>query len=195
MERTAERENLSKRCSRFVFCFVFFFLMIRRPPRSTLFPYTTLFRSKFLVRADAKDAHLVEELAARVWYALLRNRARLLARYDPERDSSLGAFLMGLARIEWMRHRRAERRRRSHEVSGGLRTLEEPRTTDWEVSAMIQEFALTLTPGEKDFMEDYLTTPQEDQEDRQQNSKLSPSNIWQRRHRLRMKLEAFLEEM
>src|SRR5215211_8230078 len=26
-------------------CSVFFFLMIRRPPRSTLFPYTTLFRS------------------------------------------------------------------------------------------------------------------------------------------------------
>src|SRR3989442_13175847 len=30
--------------SRFCF-FLFFFLMIRRPPRSTLFPYTTLFRS------------------------------------------------------------------------------------------------------------------------------------------------------
>src|SRR5438874_10776585 len=27
--------------------FVFFFLMIRRPPRSTLFPYTTLFRSPY----------------------------------------------------------------------------------------------------------------------------------------------------
>src|SRR5215469_18318590 len=27
------------------FCLFFFFLMIRRPPRSTLFPYTTLFRS------------------------------------------------------------------------------------------------------------------------------------------------------
>src|SRR6266849_9255858 len=27
------------------FLFLFFFLMIRRPPRSTLFPYTTLFRS------------------------------------------------------------------------------------------------------------------------------------------------------
>src|SRR2546425_12097461 len=26
---------------------IFFFLMIRRPPRSTLFPYTTLFRSVF----------------------------------------------------------------------------------------------------------------------------------------------------
>src|SRR2546430_10253453 len=28
-----------------MFFFSFFFLMIRRPPRSTLFPYTTLFRS------------------------------------------------------------------------------------------------------------------------------------------------------
>src|SRR5256884_6123021 len=28
-------------------CFYFFFLMIRPPPRSTLFPYTTLFRSSF----------------------------------------------------------------------------------------------------------------------------------------------------
>src|SRR4030065_2296481 len=34
--------------SRVVFhYFFFFFLMIRRPPRSTLFPYTTLFRSPF----------------------------------------------------------------------------------------------------------------------------------------------------
>src|SRR5467141_4271968 len=30
---------------------VFFFLMIRRPPRSTLFPYTTLFRSHFVIGA------------------------------------------------------------------------------------------------------------------------------------------------
>src|SRR5271169_7125126 len=29
----------------FIVLFFFFFLMIRRPPRSTLFPYTTLFRS------------------------------------------------------------------------------------------------------------------------------------------------------
>src|SRR6476620_11921964 len=29
-----------------LFCSSFFFLMIRRPPRSTLFPYTTLFRSR-----------------------------------------------------------------------------------------------------------------------------------------------------
>src|SRR2546426_8516364 len=34
--------------------FFFFFLMIRRPPRSTLFPYTTLFRST-LARARDRD--------------------------------------------------------------------------------------------------------------------------------------------
>src|SRR5690349_24146585 len=32
----------------------FFFLMIRRPPRSTLFPYTTLFRSPWPSRACAR---------------------------------------------------------------------------------------------------------------------------------------------
>src|SRR2546427_3691032 len=35
--------------------------MIRRPPRSTLFPYTTLFRSQFNPRHH--QSHLVEELA------------------------------------------------------------------------------------------------------------------------------------
>src|SRR2546429_3455372 len=32
--------------------FFFFFLMIRRPPRSTLFPYTTLFRSIYFEHPD-----------------------------------------------------------------------------------------------------------------------------------------------
>src|SRR3989442_14113217 len=31
---------------------IFFFLMIRRPPRSTLFPYTTLFRSELALGTD-----------------------------------------------------------------------------------------------------------------------------------------------
>src|SRR5256885_15953962 len=34
------------RSTSYIVFFFFFFLMIRRPPRSTLFPYTTLFRSK-----------------------------------------------------------------------------------------------------------------------------------------------------
>src|SRR5690348_18455073 len=57
----------------FFFFFFFFFLMIRRPPRSTLFPYTTLFRSgrqprgwtaalkpslRFFTRQDRKSTRL-----------------------------------------------------------------------------------------------------------------------------------------
>src|SRR5574340_1289874 len=42
----------------FSFCFLFFFLMIRRPPRSTLFPYTTLFRSP-RIRACSRPPHAV----------------------------------------------------------------------------------------------------------------------------------------
>src|SRR5687767_15807660 len=34
----------------FLFFFFFFFLLIRRPPSSTLFPYTTLFRSRLCRR-------------------------------------------------------------------------------------------------------------------------------------------------
>src|SRR6266480_5483376 len=45
--------QLSER--RWLIFFRFFFLMIRRPPRSTLFPYTTLFRSNI---ADRNCAHL-----------------------------------------------------------------------------------------------------------------------------------------
>src|SRR5437899_8110548 len=41
----------------------FFFLMIRRPPRSTLFPYTTLFRSRETAaqRRTAIEGSLIEE--------------------------------------------------------------------------------------------------------------------------------------
>src|SRR5260370_4807728 len=39
-----------------VHSFLFFFLMIRRPPRSTLFPYTTLFRSRHRGLPGVQDA-------------------------------------------------------------------------------------------------------------------------------------------
>src|SRR5258708_31830381 len=41
--------------------FSFFFLMIRRPPRSTLFPYTTLFRSPAAIPAFAAAPPAVTE--------------------------------------------------------------------------------------------------------------------------------------
>src|SRR3712207_7357005 len=43
-----------------------FFLMIRRPPRSTLFPYTTLFRSQFMFSLAGADAQQMERLRAQI---------------------------------------------------------------------------------------------------------------------------------
>src|SRR2546427_8617624 len=45
---------------------MFFFLMIRRPPRSTLFPYTTLFRSILPGRAGA-EVTIMHDWAGPAW--------------------------------------------------------------------------------------------------------------------------------
>src|SRR2546427_3780597 len=67
----------------------FFFLMIRRPPRSTLFPYTTLFRSSSSSvgrqRPDGFGGHLARDLCREVGR---RNVARLCPRPLRDRKST-----------------------------------------------------------------------------------------------------------
>src|SRR3712207_7204404 len=46
---------------------IFFFLMIRRPPRSTLFPYTTLFRSRITKQGRTHARTMLVEAA---WQAV-----------------------------------------------------------------------------------------------------------------------------
>src|SRR5215475_15146524 len=66
----------------FVFCLLFFFfLMIRRPPRSTLFPYTTLFRSR-------RRAHLAPKPPERNRYCRASRRSSPVARRRPDRKST-----------------------------------------------------------------------------------------------------------
>src|SRR2546430_10056053 len=60
---------------------LFFFLMIRRPPRSTLFPYTTLFRS-----AHAEDVLDRRDHIRRVDEAM--HRARPVVGRDGDRKST-----------------------------------------------------------------------------------------------------------
>src|SRR2546422_11738319 len=50
----------------------FFFLMIRRPPRSTLFPYTTLFRSFFKVDSNP---WILNFARGRIWSRQQKNSA------------------------------------------------------------------------------------------------------------------------
>src|SRR2546427_6333306 len=64
---------------------VFFFLMIRRPPRSTLFPYTTLFRSRGAEFACAV-AHLLLQQFVGLAQGLLGTQAVVDIAHDPDRD-------------------------------------------------------------------------------------------------------------
>src|SRR2546422_1580212 len=59
--------------------------MIRRPPRSTLFPYTTLFRSQ------PRSPHRRREPAARLSRALRRSRRTRFDRPDGLRESRAGS--------------------------------------------------------------------------------------------------------
>src|SRR2546428_5859730 len=73
---------LSSRCS--PPCFFFFFLMIRRPPRSTLFPYTTLFRSLGTVRRSSWGQRLPQHVR--------RGRRRVLTESYGSGDAPVRAF-------------------------------------------------------------------------------------------------------
>src|SRR5438876_6211537 len=62
---------------------MFFFLMIRRPPRSTLFPYTTLFRSP-----DGRTRRPVAILSRWIWLPVTASRASLVSdRFDTRSGS------------------------------------------------------------------------------------------------------------
>src|SRR2546426_12557062 len=63
---------------------LFFFLMIRRPPRSTLFPYTTLFRSHRQRPAEYHDA-MVDRTPEQPGVAL---RQRVEAALEQDRKST-----------------------------------------------------------------------------------------------------------
>src|SRR5437588_10719149 len=60
-----------------VYINIFFFLMIRRPPRSTLFPYTTLFRSPPSAGGTPRTSPL--EIVEAAWAAGREIRERRLA--------------------------------------------------------------------------------------------------------------------
>src|SRR6266568_1501983 len=105
--------------------FFFFFLMIRRPPRSTLFPYTTLFRSvlrpgggraRVRARGPVPDAQAVEGHGGRRRHLpWLNGRVaagdRLPVRPLPRRARPARAALRRPRRGRRARRVRAERRR------------------------------------------------------------------------------------
>lgn len=148
-----------------------------------------------LFGSNCGDLQLIDEMAARVWFALVRGEARLLARYDPQRHCRLESFLFGLARIEVLRYLRDERRRKIHEFARGHRHLVENSVTHADFSTVIHEFAATLSPAEKEFFEESLIAPLQEQQSLRPKPPLSQTNVWQRRHRIRAKLHEYLTDI
>src|SRR5215475_11980443 len=88
----------------------FFFLMIRRPPRSTLFPYTTLFRSPaWLTHATGRLEHraplmvltVLHQVAAAAWLGGLVQLAVVgrLARRDADVDARWPELVARFSRL------------------------------------------------------------------------------------------------
>src|SRR3712207_7041385 len=93
-------------------CVIFFFLMIRRPPRSTLFPYTTLFRSTDRRVLEAQERRLI-------------GRQRELASID----SALQRHAAGAAVTLWV-DRKSTRLNSSHaNISYAVFCLKKKKTT------------------------------------------------------------------
>src|SRR2546430_3731472 len=94
---------------------LFFFLMIRRPPRSTLFPYTTLFRS-----FDAADH---AEVCYNVKYSMIKSLSRRKFLVLP----MLGASGVAYARVV---DRKSTRLNSSHsQISYAVFCLKKKKTT------------------------------------------------------------------
>lgn len=141
----------------------------------------------FLGRAG-QDAHLVDEISARVWYSLVRNQFELLAKFDPARGCRLSTFLSVLGKSEARLLLRSERRRKTRECVASRPEIEHPDGLGAGALAD-DDFLATLSPRERAYYLDILVAPGEVADD----SSYSRQNQWQLRHRVRKKLEQFLE--
>src|SRR6266852_6773038 len=105
---------------RYCVLFVFFFLMIRRPPRSTLFPYTTLFQSRDrygrllayvwvgdtminaeLVRLDRKSTRLNSSHGSNSYAVFCLIKKNLRAAASPEGKHALAGDARGNKAIQF----------------------------------------------------------------------------------------------
>jgi DNA-directed RNA polymerase specialized sigma24 family protein len=164
-----------------------------------------------IIGSRSADPNLVDELAARVWYAVVREDAKLLNRFDPARGCSLTTYLALLAKDEASRLFRSEKRRRRRETAVATSDAKAPpKSTPAPGAATITlaEFAATLTPAEKTFYDEITVrhatngAPATNGDNGSNGVEKingnghshgrSQANEWQLNHRVRRKLERFL---
>jgi len=141
----------------------------------------------------ATDSSLVEEISARVWYALVANDGEMLGRYKPDRGARLITFMRAIAKDETSRYFRTESRRKERELAA-FRDKGQNYTADFgQAAASIEEFLATLTPYERGFCASQLMSSAGETSPEVQQPPTSAS-AWQLTHRIHRKLLAFLHQ-
>src|SRR2546429_10018056 len=72
-------------------CYYFFFLMIRRPPRSTLFPYTTLFRSLLVLTHELSLPNPADKSRIQRGWAIVLDRLDALCTEGDRKSTRLNS--------------------------------------------------------------------------------------------------------
>jgi DNA-directed RNA polymerase specialized sigma24 family protein len=138
------------------------------------------------------DPNLIEEVAARVWYAVVSNDAQLLDQFDPARGCRLTTFLATIAKSEASVYFRSERRRRVRERIASRPDEElDQGNGDWTL-AELREFVTQLTPKENAFLKEFLLTPSGQNGLNGHEHDCSDANRWKLASRVRKKLLEYL---
>lgn len=136
----------------------------------------------------ARDTSLVDEIGARIWYALVRNDCQLLGRFDVSRGCQLSTFLGVIAKHEAKQLLRSESRRRNREHVASRPDLCLDQSGREINTALEEEFLAILTPSERKFYSDILVSDP----NAVPAQEYSQSNAWQLTHRVKAKLTAYL---
>src|SRR5262249_25262183 len=115
-----------------------------------------LCRSIQIMLGPLADSNLVDEIAARVWYALVANDGKLLEQYRPEHNASLITFLRLIARDKIKCYVRSEVRRRQREALAVCQSSVGSGKDSEIITDSISDFLATLTPREQKFCQEHL---------------------------------------
>ena len=134
------------------------------------------------------DTNLIDEIAARVWYALVANDGALLSRFDPTRGTRLITFMRAIARDEARRYFRTEIRRRERETVATRQRSIDAKSEDPVPHFLVEEFLTTLSSGDRSFCLQHVLAagPQDG------GSPASSPAGWKQTRRLCRKLLMFL---
>jgi DNA-directed RNA polymerase specialized sigma24 family protein len=142
---------------------------------------------RHLLGFERVDPNVADELAARVWYALVADDGKLLGRFDTRREARLGTFLRCIARYVAATYFRTERRRRISELVAGKRRSAKHGATG-DTGSMMADLVEILTPSEQEFLDHCLmgdntadVSPRE----------YSSAYAWKLAARIRQKIKAF----